>query len=121
MSNRKPSGVTSVQARPPASSKASTSSQSSTPRWFNRVAAPRPVGPAPRMSTFTLVLLLPLAVIAKGRLLSEVLQQEGLDTPDHSSPLASPSSLGSGSLLQCRGGHTACLCKLNAGGSGAAE
>jgi hypothetical protein len=83
MSNRKPSGVRSVQARPPASSAWrarrgdaqrvrdgksgararqaragrcrawSISAQSGWLRWCSRVATPRPVGPAPTMSTPT--------------------------------------------------------------------
>lgn len=49
----KPSGVTSVEARPPGTSLLSTIIQSGPLIWFRRLAAPRPVGPAPMTRTST--------------------------------------------------------------------
>jgi hypothetical protein len=49
----KPSGVTSVEARPPGISLESTINQDWSLSWFRRFAAPRPVGPAPMTRTST--------------------------------------------------------------------
>lgn len=51
----KPSGVTSVEARPPAFSLESTINQEAALTWCRRFAAPRPVGPAPITRTSTLL------------------------------------------------------------------
>ena len=56
MSKRNPSGVTSVQARPPGSGAWSIRSQSVLPCWWRSVAAPSPVGPAPTTRTPTCLL-----------------------------------------------------------------
>lgn len=45
----KPSGVVSVVARPPGLSLQSTSSHDGPASWCRRLAAPKPVGPAPMM------------------------------------------------------------------------
>jgi hypothetical protein len=49
----KPSGVTSVEARPPGTSLESTINHDWSLSWFRRFAAPRPVGPAPMTRTST--------------------------------------------------------------------
>lgn len=49
----KPSGVTSVEARPPGTSLESTIIHDWSLSWFRRFAAPRPVGPAPMTRTST--------------------------------------------------------------------